>query len=175
LKNYYLDSNIISQIIATKAKKRKNIITRLLKKTLKKARTPIFNQKLVSRKKRTLSINNNNLIKNNNELLSINNNIDTILYNNYSVYNEKLFDNSKLQSINNKLVIGIKLKASGRLTRRFTAQRSICKFKYKGTLKNIDSAYKGLPSKFSRNSINSNMQYTKINSKNRIGAFGIKG
>lgn len=174
LKNYYLDSNITSQIIGIKAKKRKNKIVKLLKKALVKVETPFFSKKLFSREKRTLNIYNNN-IKNNKELLSYNNNIDIILYNNFSIYNESAFDNDTLKLLKNKLVIGLKLKASGRLTRRFTAQRSICKFRYKGTLKNLDPAYRGISSKLLRNNMSSNKQFTKISSKNRIGAFGIKG
>ena len=40
---------------------------------------------------------------------------------------------------------------------------------------NIDSSYKGLSSVLLRNKLSSNLQYTKLNSKTRIGSFGLKG
>jgi hypothetical protein len=70
---------------------------------------------------------------------------------------------------------GFRLEANGRLNRRYTASRSINKVKYKGSLLNIDSSYKGLSSVLLRNNLSSNLQYTKLNSKTRIGSFGLKG
>jgi hypothetical protein len=70
---------------------------------------------------------------------------------------------------------GIRLEAKGRLTRRFTASRSVFKIKWKGSLKNIDSSYKGLSSMILRGHIKPNVQHSIINSKTRNGAFGIKG
>jgi hypothetical protein len=80
-----------------------------------------------------------------------------------------------LNSISNKSISGIRLEATGRLSRRFTAAKSIFKFKYKGSLKNIHSSYKGLSSVILRGHAKSNIQYTNINSKTRNGSFGIKG
>lgn len=80
-----------------------------------------------------------------------------------------------LNSIKHKTVTGIRIEASGRLTRRFIAQRSICKVKYKGSLKNIDSSYMGLSSVLLRGNTKSNIQHTKLKSKIRIGSFGLKG
>ena len=70
---------------------------------------------------------------------------------------------------------GVRLEAKGRLTRRFTASRSVFKIKWKGTLKNIDATYRGLSSAILRGNIKSNVQYSIINSKTRNGAFGLKG
>jgi hypothetical protein len=70
---------------------------------------------------------------------------------------------------------GIRLEAKGRLTRRFTASRSVFKIKWKGSLKNIDSSYRGLSSVILRGHIKSNVQYSIVNSKTRNGAFGLKG
>ena len=41
---------------------------------------------------------------------------------------------------------GIRLEAKGRLTKRFTASRSVFKLNWKGGLKNVDSSFKGLSS-----------------------------
>jgi len=73
-----------------------------------------------------------------------------------------------------KAIGGVRLEAKGRLTRRFTASRSVFKLKWKGGLKNIDSSYKGLSAVMLRGHAKSNVQYTLINSKNRNGAYGVK-
>jgi hypothetical protein len=70
---------------------------------------------------------------------------------------------------------GVRLEAKGRLTRRFTASRSVFKIKWKGSLKNIDSSYKGLSSVILRGHFKNNVQYSIINSKTRNGTFGLKG
>ena len=83
--------------------------------------------------------------------------------------------NSVLSSIKNKSITGIRIEAAGRLTRRNTAERSIYKLRYKGNLKNMDSSYKGFSSVLFRGHAKSNVQYTKLRSKLRIGSFGLKG
>jgi hypothetical protein len=70
---------------------------------------------------------------------------------------------------------GVRLEAKGRLTRRLTASRSIFKIKWKGSLKNVYSSYRGLSSVLLRGHVKSNVNYSIINSKTRNGAFGIKG
>ena len=80
-----------------------------------------------------------------------------------------------LDNIKYKHVTGFRLEAKGRLTRRYTASRSVSKLRYKGNLMNIDSSFRGLSSVILKGNLRSNVQYTKINSKTRIGSFGIKG
>ena len=80
-----------------------------------------------------------------------------------------------LDSIKHKSVTGIRIEAAGRLTRRNTAAKSVFKLKYKGNLKNINSSYKGLSTTLLRGHAKSNVQYTKLKSKLRIGSFGLKG
>jgi hypothetical protein len=80
-----------------------------------------------------------------------------------------------LNSLNHKNMAGVRLEAKGRLTRRFTASRSVFKIKWKGSLKNIDSSYRGLSSVMLRGHVKSNVQYSVVNSKTRNGAFGLKG
>lgn len=70
---------------------------------------------------------------------------------------------------------GVRLEAKGRLTKRFTASRSVFKLKWKGTLKNIDSTHRRLSTVILRGNIKSNIQYSIINSKTRNGSFGLKG
>ena len=80
-----------------------------------------------------------------------------------------------VSNIKYKQISGFRLQAKGRLTRRYTASRSISKTTYAGNLLNMDSSYKRLSSVLLRNNLKSNLQYTKLKSKTRIGSFGIKG
>ena len=80
-----------------------------------------------------------------------------------------------LDEIKYKRLAGVRLEAKGRLTRRYTASRSVRKIRYKGNLVNVDSSYKGLSTVILKGNLRSNLQYTKLNSKTRIGSFGIKG
>ena len=83
--------------------------------------------------------------------------------------------NNILKFIKNKYVSGIRIEVAGRLTRRNTAARSVFKLRYKGNIKNMDSSYKGLSSVLLRGHAKSNLQYTNLKSKIRIGSFGLKG
>jgi hypothetical protein len=80
-----------------------------------------------------------------------------------------------LYNIKYKSVSGVRLDLAGRLSRRFVASRSIYIKKYKGTLKNIESSYKGSSCSMIRGQLKSNIEYTKITSFVRIGSFGVKG
>jgi len=88
---------------------------------------------------------------------------------------DNFYKNTVLNSLKHKVVNGIRIEASGRLTRRIVAARSIFKLRYIGSLKNTDSSYKGFSSVILRGHFKSNLQHTKLSSKRRIGSFGIKG
>ena len=83
--------------------------------------------------------------------------------------------NTTLGSIKNKAVTGIRLEVAGRLTRRYTAARSLFKLRYKGSIKNMDASYKGLSAVLLRGHAKSNLGYTQTCSRVRIGSFGVKG
>lgn len=87
------------------------------------------------------------------------------LYNEYSI----------IKSLKHINMAGIRVEAKGRLTRRFTASRSIFKMKWIGGLKNVDSSFKNLSTVVLRGNTKSNVLYSNVNSKNRNGAFGVKG
>ena len=98
----------------------------------------------------------------------------------YYLNNNKYVNDAKLKKVvfNNikyKHITGFRLEANGRLTRRYTASKSVSKLKYKGNLLNIDSSYRGISSVLLKGNLESNLQYTKLKSKTRIGSFGIKG
>lgn len=89
--------------------------------------------------------------------------------------NRKILRKLVISNLKYKDVTGFRLEARGRLSRRFTASRSVSKLKHKGNLINIDSSYGNLSSVLLKGNLKSNMQYTKLKSKTRIGAFGLKG
>lgn len=166
LKNYYLNSNILTQILAHKSKNRDNKIYKTFKKTLVGISVPIFKKNTISRTEKEIFNQNVNVKYTIKEKRKINPTIIRYYKNN---------KNNLLNKLNNKTIIGVRLESAGRLTRRFTAQRAIKKIKYIGTLQTIDSSLKRLPTQMVRNNITSSLQYSKANSKNRIGSFGIKG
>ena len=165
LEYLYLNSDILSESIVIKLRKRSNRLLRVLKSSLNMVRLPFINKLSVS--------NNLNKVKYD-KTLSLNNiqNLNALLHIFFKKYqNMDEFDNT----IKHKSISSIRLEAKGRLTRRLTAARSVFKLKYKGSLKNIDSSYKGLSSVILRGHVKSNIQYTNINSKTRNGSFGLKG
>ena len=151
LKYFYLNSNVLSESILLKIRKNRRRLMRHL-----------FNlEKMVIIKKKRVIL--GELIKKEN--------LNTKKY----FYNNKLLYKNIINKLKYKHINGFRLEAKGRLNKRYTASRSINKLKYKGNLLNIDSSYKGISSILLRNNLNSNLQYTKLNSKTRIGSFGLKG
>jgi hypothetical protein len=149
IKSFYLNSDILSESILLKlTKNRKKLIKFLdkFKNKIKIRRKNKFSGKLIIR---------NNLIKQFNK---------NYLLHNYVINNLKY-----------RHIIGFRLEAKGRLTKRYTASRSLGKLKYKGSLYNYDSSYRGLSTVLLRGNLKSSLQHTKISSKTRIGSFGIKG
>jgi hypothetical protein len=92
---------------------------------------------------------------------------------------------SKLKNILNiikyKTISGVRLEGAGRLTRRYTASRAVYKFRYRGSLRNIDYSRRieflrrSMPTVMLRNQVKANAQYSLDSKKRRIGTFGIKG
>jgi len=78
-------------------------------------------------------------------------------------------------SINYKNMGGVRLEVSGRLSKRYRADRAIYKLRWKGGLKNIDSSVQGKSSVVFRGFRDSNVQYSWFKSKRRIGSFAVKG
>ena len=187
IKYLHLNSDIFSGILALKLRNRKNKLLRVLKASIIKVKLPSLNKlaildEVYNRQKKAQNLIIKDLIYDplfikakilNNDAL------DQILGNFFKLnaLNEldSNLENTVLNSIKHKPVSGIRIEASGRLSRRITAARSVFKVKYLGNLKNIDSSYKGFSSVMLRGHFRSNLQYTKLNSKTRIGAFGIKG
>jgi Mitochondrial ribosomal protein (VAR1) len=200
LKAVYLNSDIFTQAISQKLRNRNNRLLTILKYFLYMIKLPKVNLL----KERFTHVNIGNLWVNRIsnltiEALSLNNpkdNINQLLIDLFPTSNflrklevkeTVLNDNISKSHISNDLLFyvlntlkyknmaGVRLEAKGRLTRRLTASRSVFKIKWKGSLKNIDSSYKGLSSVILRGHVKSNIQYSIIKSKTRNGAFGLKG
>ena len=80
-----------------------------------------------------------------------------------------------IKTMKYKHITGFRIETKGRLTRRNTASRSMYKLDYKGNLIDLNSSRKGLSSVILKGNMKPNIQYTKLNSKTRIGSFGLKG
>jgi hypothetical protein len=188
LKSIYLNSDIFTQAITLKLKDRNNGLLKVLKSFLymvKLPKTNVMRERFGYINPKNLWV---NMVKNLRVNYLLHNNKDSLnqllsgLLQNYNFtkilnqYNRSIsLTNCILNSLKYKNIGGVRLEAKGRLTRRFTASRSIFKIKWKGSLKNMDSSYKGLSSVILRGHIKSNVQYSMINSKTRNGAFGLKG
>jgi hypothetical protein len=200
LKAIYLNSDIFTQAIALKLRNRDNRLLKVLRYFLYMVKLPkadflkeqfvhidIKNLWVNKVKNLTLDSLDFNMKKDSlNQLLTsifTNFNFSKKLEGNefcesnnrYNVNSSTILLNYVLNNLRYKSIAGIRLEARGRLTRRFTASRSIFKIKWKGSLKNIDSSYRGLSSVILKGHLKSNIQYSMINSKTRNGAFGIKG
>ena len=194
LKTLYLNSDIFTEAISLKLKNRNNRLLQVLRSSLSMIKLPKINRireqynkvnikELWVNKINNLNVNfldckyyNKDIL--NKLLLDLFNNSACIINkeNNKSrINNSNLLLNFILNSLKHKNMAGARLEAKGRLTRRFTASRSVFKIKWKGSLKNIDSSYKGLSSTILRGYAKSNVQYSMVNSKTRNGAFGLKG
>lgn len=185
--NYlYLNSYIFSETLVTKIRNKKNILLRVLKASLRMFHlAPIDKLSLlayVKNRKKLLQNFKVNYTESLKETISdkINKSLHLVYKKNYldivdnDVHTMHTTKNI-LDSIKHKSVTGIRIEAAGRLTRRNTAAKSVFKLKYKGNLKNVDSSYKGLSTTLLRGHAKSNVQYTKLKSKLRIGSFGLKG
>lgn len=164
LNSFYLNSDIFTESILLKIRKNRRKLIRKLKKLLLSTNISLMKNIITSKalKKNTIDFKE--------DLDPIN---YLILKNAYK--NKKSIKRTVLSLIKYKRITGMRLEAKGRLTKRYTASRSLSKLRYKGNLINIDSSYLGISSIFLKGNLRSNIQYTKLNSKTRIGSFGLKG
>lgn len=160
LKYFYFNSNIYSQPLELKLKKKRNVL-RYLKVLIRKVK--LQNIKLVQKSKKFFTVNN----------FDTNNIINGLMQQNKT--NTEYLKKIILNNIKYKRVSGVRLEAAGRLTRRFSASRSQRRTKYKGNLENAYSSIKGYPTPVLRGNFKANLQRTVINFTSRVGAFGVKG
>ena len=193
LKKMHLNTDIYTQVVALKLKNRHNSLYRVLKASLRKVKLPeIFRtmEKYYYLNQDELLV---NLVRNDNvsSMFSSNNNndpLDGLLLNLFPSVKDKInvenpsFNKGSislkdyiLKSLKHLKMRGIKVEAKGRISRRFTASRSVFKMKWIGGLKNVDSSFKGISAILLRGHVKSNVQYSFLSSKNRNGAYGVKG
>jgi hypothetical protein len=99
-------------------------------------------------------------------------NIDKLIYN---LNNKKEIKFNILNFIKYKFIGGLKLELSGRLTRRYRADRAKHLMKIKGRLRDINSAYRGKHLPKYRGYTNANIEYCLYVSKRRVGSYAVKG
>ena len=155
VKRFYLNSDILSESITLKLTKNRRKILRYLKNMRKKVKISKKKILIVEPVREKLFKENINLERKD--------------------FTNNLTKNVVFSELKYKDVTGFRLEAKGRLTRRYTASRSVTKFRYKGNLLNIDSSHRRLSTILLKGNLRSNVQYTKLKSKTRIGSFGIKG
>jgi hypothetical protein len=197
LKKMHLNSDIYTQAVSLKLRNRNNKLYRVLKASLRKIKLPVIRKIDEKQKKankdeflvnriRNLTINKMFIPKTKyikdrlqNLLLKFFPSSDNLTINvkkrSSSIDRSISLENYVLKSLKHLNLRGIRVEAKGRLTRRFTASRSVLKRKWKGGLKNVDSSFRGLSTIMLRGIVKSNTQYSMINSKNRNGAYGVKG
>jgi hypothetical protein len=157
LKHLYLNSDIFSQAIALKLKNRKNNVLKVLKSSLniielpdinkivEKSSTSKIKQPLITKNLKINSILDNSINNKdglNQLLLDILPNADNLVKekeeavltidngpSSTDTYTTSNIENIVLNSLKNKAIGGVRLEAKGRLTRRFTASRSVFKVK----------------------------------------------
>jgi hypothetical protein len=199
LKKMHLNSDIYTQAVSLKLRNRDNKLYRVLKASLRKIKLPVIRKIDEKQKKPNRDEFFVNRIRNNtistmfslkNKKTNINDRLQNLLLKfypladnlniNYKKRSSNInrtvsLENFVLKSLKHLNLRGIRVVAKGRLTRRFTASRSVLKRKWKGGLKNVDSSFRGLSTIMLRGIVKSNLQYSVINSKNRNGAYGVKG
>lgn len=166
LKYFYFNSDTFSQPLVLKLRIERKLL-RYLKFLVKKSK--IKKIKLDKRSRYIFDLDN---------LFTVDNNIDTTnnMLNNFMLHNKTTYlKKVVLNNIKYKRVSGVRIEGAGRLTKRYTASRSQHKVNYKGNLINAYSSIKSYPSSILRGNFKPNLQYTKLNSKSRIGSFGVKG
>ena len=205
LKYLFMSGSIYSTTLAAKIKNRRNKLLKVMKDSLLMFNVPaidrqavydeIYNKKMVPQ---NLGFNDIAIETNSNPTVdallhkqSNNQNIDVLdksITNLTSPTNLDLIDTTtselkhyayKLVKVINllkhKSVTGIRIEVAGRLTKRNTAARSLFKLRYKGNIKNMDSSDKGLSEVMVRGNVKSNLEYSNLKSKIRIGSYGLKG
>ena len=199
LKSIAYNGDIFTEILTSKIKKEKSSIVFNMNALLSKIVLPKVNTiiergrieknvdlELVSNKFKNANV--SSIIENNLSKDSLNKILFDLYYKNLSQENklnpDSLFTNKDyylkirdivLDNIKYKNMGGARLTVKGRLTRRYRADRAVYKLKWKGGLKNIDSAFKGLSSVVFRGYLDSNVDKSMYTSKRLIGSFAVKG
>ena len=194
LKSIHLNSDLLSSAVTWKLRDRKNKAIRILRKAIVlMVKIPTLHT-IITNDNNNQSLNLNNILSKVKGKISIEDcNLkstvveepgilrcvsQSTLVEEPSVFRcvseSTLQVDGDLNNIKQQVVTGVRLEASGRLTRRLTAMRAIFKYRYVGSLKDIRSSFNNIPSTMLRGYVKSNAQYSLINYKTRNGSFGLK-
>nr|YP_009568416.1 hypothetical protein [Drechslerella brochopaga]QBL02499.1 hypothetical protein [Drechslerella brochopaga] len=157
LKYIYLNSNMVAEYITRKLITKRISLLKVKRKIFTKAKLVLYNKYILDNLKR-FNINDINFLGY----------LSSLRLTNYSIYFELL------KRIKYKFISGIRLIATGRLTRRNIAARSVKYFCYKGSLKNIDSSFKFLSVAALRGDWRPNLEYTVRSDTAKTGSFAVK-
>ena len=166
LKYFYFNSDTFTQPLVLKLRKERKLL-RYLKFLVKKSK--IKKIKLDTKSRYIFDL--DGLFTTDDYIDNTNSMLNKFMTLNKTKYLKKVV----LNNIKYKRVSGVRIEGAGRLTKRYTASRSQHKVSYKGNLENYYPSIKGYPSSLLRGNFKPNLQYTKLNSKSRIGSFGVKG
>lgn len=173
LKQLSLNTDIFLQVMDVKLRNRNNTFLNVINKSLGIVKPVNFNKYRILKPsfliKNINLIDKHDLIKFLSKIFSYSNN------NTYHIEKSNILRKSIINNLKNKYVKGIKIEASGRLTKRLVASRSVSKIIYKGSIKDIDSSYKCLSKIMLKGYEKSSIQYAIINSETQNGSFGLKG
>lgn len=152
LKRFYLNSDILSESISTKLSRNRRKMVKYMNNLKNKVKIKKKKDFIIYSPTSRPELEKDNLASSN-----------------------LLLQNHIISNLKYRHVTGFRLEAKGRLSKRFTASRSVSKTRYNGGISDFDSSYRGLSSVLLKGNLKSNTQYTKLSSKTRIGSFGIKG
>lgn len=191
LKSFYLNSDIFTDVISLVLRNRESSAIKVLSKSIQDVKfnpynkltdspnlqnksKPLFSNEILYINAKLLS--KNNVVNNTAGYKDIADGLINGIFNQQNKQTNSFFiENKVLSDLKFKTISGITIKAKGRLTRRLVAARSVYKTMTKGSLKNIDSSYRGLYSPVLFGHSRSNVQFSRSHYKNRNGSFGIKG
>jgi len=185
LKSMMFNTDIFTKILNEKLRKKKISVLRLMKFFFNKIKIPKVDK--ISVKKVAKKGIDFNLLENQHldlGLISIQKKSFTAflkkIYNNIISGTNLTKDYDKIYNIifnciKYKNMAGVRLQVKGRLSNRNTANRAEAKVQWKGSLKNLYSSYNGLSAVKFRGYLNSNIDYTMVASKRRVGSFAVKG
>ncbi len=178
LKSIAYNTSIFTEIIRLKLRRKRANIWRIINFVL--AKGIILKENSIKERSRLVKNVNFDLIENKYKNLNVNSivnnsDLDQVLTDLYDNEEESNVKDVIFNSIKHKIIGGMRLEIKGRLTKRYRADRSVYKVKWKGGLKNIDSSYKGLSAVNFRGNANSNVEYSIGVWKRRVGAFAVKG
>jgi len=194
LKTYSLHSDIFTEILTSQIDKKNMLPNFVLKDAIKDitlAKTNHVEEKsyymkskdslLLENKYKNLSllsiINSKEVINNTCSLNKLLKEITNYTSESLGKYNKDYSNISHMifNSIKYKNLGGVRIEVKGRLSKRYRADRSVFKMKWKGGLKDIDSSYKNLPTTVYRGVRKPNILYSLSPSKRRVGAFALRG